>query len=225
MSRILQTKAIVLSRTNYGEADRILNLITPEIGTVSAIAKGVRRERSRLAGGVELLAVSDLTLHRGKGDLWIVTGARLETFFGSILHDYDRLQFAYYVLRDVRRASETVPEPEFYDLLLASLRSLNTPAISLGIIDTWYRLQMAILLGVGLNLATDDAGQKLAADTTYRFDVGEMAFVRDPRGAITTDHIKYLRVASANLPETLGKVNVTDALLQECGRIGQVVHE
>ncbi|HRQ86596.1 MAG TPA: recombination protein O N-terminal domain-containing protein, partial [Candidatus Saccharibacteria bacterium] len=46
-----RTRAIILRRTNYGEADRILQLLTPE-GRKSAIARGVRKEKSKLAGGI-----------------------------------------------------------------------------------------------------------------------------------------------------------------------------
>ena len=53
----LRTEAIILRRTNYGEADRILNMLTPQHGKVSAIAKGVRKAKSKLAGGLELFAV------------------------------------------------------------------------------------------------------------------------------------------------------------------------
>lgn len=53
MQNDLHTRAIVLRRTNYGETDRILNLLTPE-GKKSVLAKGVRREKSKLAGGIEL---------------------------------------------------------------------------------------------------------------------------------------------------------------------------
>src|SRR5258706_3107737 len=47
------TDAIVLSRFDYGEADRILTLITPGGGKVKAIAKGVRRQKSRIDGSLE----------------------------------------------------------------------------------------------------------------------------------------------------------------------------
>ena len=60
----IRTKAIVLRRTNYGEADRILNFLT-EQGVIAAIAKGVRKEKSKLAGAVELFTVSDITHHKG----------------------------------------------------------------------------------------------------------------------------------------------------------------
>ena len=73
MTAIERTKAIVLRRTNYGEADRILTLLTP-LGQRNAIARGVRREKSRLAGGIELFAVSDVVLHRGKGSLYTMAG-------------------------------------------------------------------------------------------------------------------------------------------------------
>ena len=61
----ITTKAIVLSRVNYGEADRIMQVLTPDSGKIGVIAKSVRREKSKLAGGIELLAVCDLVLHQG----------------------------------------------------------------------------------------------------------------------------------------------------------------
>ena len=53
------TEAIVLRRTNYGEADRIIQFSTP-LGHRSAMARGVRKSRSKLAGGVELLSLSQV---------------------------------------------------------------------------------------------------------------------------------------------------------------------
>ena len=62
MSSDLRTQAIILRRTNYGESDRILTLLTPE-GKFSVLARGARKEKSRLAGGIELFSVSDVTIH------------------------------------------------------------------------------------------------------------------------------------------------------------------
>ncbi|MET0980164.1 MAG: DNA repair protein RecO, partial [Candidatus Saccharimonadales bacterium] len=66
----LRTRAIVLRRTNFGEADRILQLLTPD-GKKSVMARGVRREKSKLAGGIELFAVCDVVITEGKGSLGI----------------------------------------------------------------------------------------------------------------------------------------------------------
>lgn len=221
----LRTKAIVLSRVNYGEADRIMQIITPDNGRLGVIAKGVRREKSKLAGGIELLAVCDLVIHQGKGELGIVTSARLDTFFGHILEDYDRLQFAYYVLKDVSKAAELVPEPAFYELAYQALSSLNTASIALPITELWYRLQMAILLGVGINLSTDTNGMKLVEDAAYRFDTGEMSFLYDEHGQYTSNHIKLLRVASAQPPHVIAKVQGIYELLPDISAIGRIAHE
>jgi len=221
----IRTKAIILSRTNYGEADRIMNILTPDNGKLSVIAKGVRREKSKLAGGIELLAISELTLHQGKGNLAIVTSARLDTFFAHILEDYAKLQFIYYVLKDISKAAEALSEPEFYEILRIVLESLNSKTIDSRIIETWYRLQMAILLGVGINLSTDDNGMKLIEDTTYRFDVESMSFAYDAKGQYETDHIKLLRVMSAQPPAIVSQVSRAKELIQQCATIGKIAHE
>ena len=75
-----RVKAIVLRRTNYAEADRVLQLLTPK-GRRSVIAKGVRRERSKLAGGIELFAICDVVIRSGRGDLGLLTSARLSAFY------------------------------------------------------------------------------------------------------------------------------------------------
>ena len=63
-------RAIVLRRTDYAEADRVLQLLTPK-GRRSVIAKGVRRERSKLAGGIELFSLCDVVERSGRGGLGI----------------------------------------------------------------------------------------------------------------------------------------------------------
>ena len=94
-------KAIILRRTDFGEADRIIQCITPR-GQRSAIAKGARRPRSKLAGGIEPLATNELILRRGKGQLQVVGSARMQVYYRRILADYDRLSFAYEALALVR---------------------------------------------------------------------------------------------------------------------------
>jgi len=76
----LKTEAIVLRGIRYGEADRVLHLYTPERGRVSAIAKGVRRAKSRFGGRLEPFFRLNLVLYQGKSDLMTVTSA--ETIAG-----------------------------------------------------------------------------------------------------------------------------------------------
>jgi DNA repair protein RecO (recombination protein O) len=75
MAGPVKTEAVVLRSMRYGEADRILHVYTPMRGKISAIAKGVRRSKSRFGGRLEPFFRLNLELHEGRSDLMTVTGA------------------------------------------------------------------------------------------------------------------------------------------------------
>ncbi len=214
--KVIRTKAIVLRRTNYGEADRIVQLLTPEHGKLSVMAKSVRREKSKLAGGIELFARCDITITTGKGDLGILTGARLEQFYRNIMSDYDRLQFGYEVVKQMSKAADALDEPAFFELLDQALAALDDLEISLVVIKAWFWLQLGILLGVGLNLATDDSGMKLVEDATYNFDSSSGALTFHENGQFNSDHIKLLRLLSAQPPKVAMQVGGMSDLIDDC---------
>jgi DNA repair protein RecO (recombination protein O) len=211
-----RSEAIILRRTNYGEADRILNLLTPERGKVSAIAKGVRKAKSKLAGGLELFATCDVTLLQGKSDMFTVSSARLDKFYGNILKDYDRMQLAYELVKMINRATETVSEPEFYYLLRDSFVYLDVLSVDYRVVEVWFRLGFAGALGVGLNLTTTSTGEPLSAEGRYNFDFGDMAFAPHPSGRFGAEHIKFLRLANAKTPAILRQVSGLDNVLDDC---------
>ena len=211
-----RTEAIILRRTNYGEADRILNLLTPERGKMSAIAKGVRKAKSKLAGGLELFATCDVTLLSGRSDMLTVSSARLVRFYGNILKEYDRMQLAYELVKMINRAAETVGEPELYYLLRDGLAYLDEMSVDHRIVELWFRLRFASSLGVGLNLAATAGGQRLEADRRYNFDFGDMAFAAHPSGKFGAGHIKLLRLAQAKDPAVLRQVSGLDDVLDDC---------
>lgn len=219
-----RTEAIVLRRTNYGEADRIVQLLTPG-GKVSALARGSRRQKSKLAGAIELLALSDITLHDGRGKLSVLTSARLKQFFVHILDDYDRLQLAYYVLKDASRVAEHVTDPELFSIARETLASLDRTDIPLIASELWYRLQLSNLLGVGVNLLRDSDGAKLLADSNYRFDSDAMAFCAQENGNFSSDHIKLLRLAQTNPPAIIAQVAGLNELAPTCLDVVRAAHQ
>ncbi|MBI5309791.1 MAG: DNA repair protein RecO [Actinobacteria bacterium] len=75
MANSLKIEAIVLRKLRYGEADSILHLYTREHGRLGAIAKGVRRSKSRFGGRLEPFFRLELILHEGRGDLATITSA------------------------------------------------------------------------------------------------------------------------------------------------------
>jgi len=211
----LRTRAIVLRRTNYGEADRILQLITPD-GRQTAIARGVRREKSKLAGGIELFAVSDVVLQQGKGDMSILTSVRLVQFYPHILEHYDRMQFGYEVLKQVAKASEIVDEPDWFEITAEVLSALDAASIDIRLIQTWFYLHHSALLGHELSLWRDVDGDALDAEAEYRYDVTEMGLRQVAHGDLTADHIKLLRLVNAKPLKVLVQVGGIDTVLQQC---------
>ena len=210
-----RTRAVILRRTNYGEADRILQLLTPT-GRMSVMARGVRREKSKLAGGIELFAVSDVVVGEGKGQLGVLTSARLVQFYRHILEDYDRMQFAYEVLAQVARASESLDEPEWYDIVTEILMALDVKTVSIQLIQTWFYVRMSAMLGDELNTERDYAGDKLLPDKRYRYDSNEKGFIEASNGEITAGHIKILRLVGAKDLSVLLQVGGMGEYLSEC---------
>ena len=215
-----RTQAIVLRRTNFGEADRILQLLTPE-GRRGVMAKGVRREKSKLAGGIELFAVSDVVLGEGKGDLGILTSAKLIQFYRHILEDYDRLQFGYRAVKLVGAASDTVDEPEWFDLLVEVLAALDATTIPQELIETWFLLRYSGLLGRELNLELDIDGAPLSAEARYRYDSSEEGLRPQQSGEITSDHIKLLRLIGTRSLKVLVQIGGIGSILPECLRVAR----
>ncbi|MDR1300282.1 MAG: DNA repair protein RecO [Candidatus Nomurabacteria bacterium] len=214
--KTLRTDGVILRRTNFGEADRIIKVITQRDGIVSVMAKSVRKEKSKLAGGIELFAICDLNLHFGKSELAVLTGARIKTFFDQILVDYDRLQFAYDVLKRIGKTAESMAEPEFYNLLTETLAALNDVKVSLNLIKVWFYLHLANILGHGLNTATDVSGMKLVEGAHYNFDSHGQVFIFNENGSFGTEHIKFLRVLAQNKPAIVAKIADVDKLSRDC---------
>lgn len=209
------TRAIVLRRTNYGEADRILQLLTPD-GRRSVMARGVRRQKSKLAGGIELFAICDVVLGEGRGELGVLTSSRLVQFYGHIMQDYDRLQFGYFVIQQVTKGSENVDEPEWYDLLSEVFMGLNAVTVPLQLTQTWFYLHFAALLGHQLNVSIDTNGHKLHADRRYRYDAGEQGLREAVSGDVTADHVKLLRLIATRSITVLAQIGGIEHILPDC---------
>ena len=91
MGRAYKTEAVVLRSFRLGEADRVLHLYTLERGRIGAVAKGVRKTKSRFGARLEPLSHGELLLHQGGGDLQTVTGAELITSHRQVREEPYRL--------------------------------------------------------------------------------------------------------------------------------------
>ena len=123
-SRLYSTEAIVLRRNDYGEADRLLTLMTPHLGKLRVMAKGARKITSRKAGHIELFTRTNLLLAKGR-TFDIVSQAELIETYRVLREDMQRGSLAHYFceLADQFGQEDNEDEPLF-NLLADGLRWL-----------------------------------------------------------------------------------------------------
>jgi len=122
--RNYQTEAIIIKKTKLGEADRILALYTPHLGKIQAVAKGVRRPRSKMAGHLELLTHSLVSLARGR-NLDTITGSQTINSFLPLKSDLWLSSCALYATELVNQfTAENIENHSLFQLLLETMEQL-----------------------------------------------------------------------------------------------------
>jgi DNA repair protein RecO (recombination protein O) len=117
-----KAEAVVLRSIRYGEADRVLHLYTAERGRVGAVAKGVRRVKSRMGGRLEPLARVQLVLHEGRGELCTVSQADTVNAHAGLRDSREALERGVQACDAVLRLLDSAePNPAAYNLLCHEL--------------------------------------------------------------------------------------------------------
>lgn len=123
-ARAYKTRGIVLRARNLGEADKILTLFTDERGKIDAVAKGIRRAKSHLAGRLEFVTEAALTMHRGR-NLDVITSAEIERVHWTSIVDPAAFATAHAIVELVDAFCEAdLAMPEIYALLRGALGAL-----------------------------------------------------------------------------------------------------
>jgi DNA repair protein RecO (recombination protein O) len=151
----VKTEAVVLRSIRFGEADRILHLYTPGRGKLGAIAKGVRRARSRFGGRLEPFFRLDLVLHEGRGDLMTVTSAETVAGHPRLREHAGALDSAARACDAVARLFETgEPHPDVFNLLCNELALLEAdPGRATHANQLAFRLKLLLAAGLAPQLS------------------------------------------------------------------------
>jgi DNA repair protein RecO len=221
--KTIVTQGIVLNRTDYGEADRILHFLTPDQGKLTGIAKGVRKSKSKLAGGIELFSTSELSFIVGKSEIYTIISARLIKHFGNIVKELNRTNTGYETIRLLNKATEDNPEAAYFNLLTQTFEALDNLDHDPKVTDVWFKMQLVKLAGHTPNLKTDCDGAVLLQNGFYNFNFDNMCFEsEDPQRAVfNANHIKFLRLGfGASRPQILHNVTGSNKL---AGQIEQLI--
>lgn len=200
---LYRDEGVVLRTLRLGEADRIVTIATPDHGKVRAVAKGVRRTKSRIGARVEPLTHVTLLLWKGR-ELDVITGVEVLDPFRALRSDLDRSMSAMTMLEIVDQvAVEAHPMPEIFNMLVRALRTLEEhPSPALLGAFCWKLLALE-----GLGPRVDACTRCETAGPLVAFDAGEGGFLCHAcrRGqAVSADAFELVRlVLSGGLSRAL----------------------
>jgi DNA repair protein RecO (recombination protein O) len=156
MPASFRTEGVVLRSIRYGEADRVLHLYTRDRGRIGAMAKGVRRVKSRFGGRLEPLFRVELILREGRGDLCTVTSVETVDAHRSLRDRRDSLERATQACDAVLRLLDSQePNRPAYNLLCRQLQLLDRdPAAATRAQALAFRSKLLLAAGFAPELAS-----------------------------------------------------------------------
>ena len=221
-SRLYVTDAIVLSRFDYGEADRIMTLFTPVHGKFKAIAKGVRRTKSRLGGSLEPLAELRVALARGR-TFDVVTQVQVSHAWLRLRDSLECAATAWYLAELADRSLEERHEAEGLYALLRRSYELLDAGMDPGRVARWYELHLADELGVRPEVdRCVECDRMLGADESFRWvpPLGGVLCARCPgppadRVGLSLDALKVLKAYQRLDVEAIAGLRLAPAVERE----------
>jgi DNA repair protein RecO (recombination protein O) len=194
------TDAIVLSRFDLGEADRVLTLITPAGGKLKAIAKGIRRPTSRLGGSLEPFAELTVALARGR-TFDVVTEVRVGHAWLKLRDDLESAATAWYLAELADRSLEERHAAEPLYALLRRAYELLDAGMAPGRVARWFEMHLLDELGVRPEVdRCVECDRMLESGERFRWvpPVGGVVCERCPgpphdRTALSLDALKVLK--------------------------------
>jgi DNA repair protein RecO (recombination protein O) len=209
------TEAIVLSRFDYSEADRILTLITPAGGKIKAIAKGIRRPTSRIGGSVEPFAELRLALAVGR-TFDVITQVEVIHPWLNLRDDLVSFGTASYIAELANGTLEERHGAENVYLLLKRAYEILDAGMAPGRVARWFEIHLADELGVRPEVdRCVECGRLVEADERYRWmpPLGGVLCERCPgppfeRAGLTLEALKLLKAYQRQDVEALAALRV-----------------
>lgn len=156
MAGSFKTEAVVLRSIRFGEADRVLHLYSADRGRLGAVAKGVRRTRSRMGGRLEPLSRVRLVLHEGRGDLCTVSAVDTVSSHPGLRERRQSLERASQACESILRLLDSAePNSAAYHLLCNQLALLDAqPDAATRAQSLAFRVKLLLAAGFAPELAS-----------------------------------------------------------------------
>lgn len=144
---IIKTKGIVLLESNMGDFDKMVSILTPDIGKIGCAAKGARKPKSPLLAGTQFLSFSDLVIFSGANSYNINSCEAIEVFY-NIRKDLEKLTYASFIARLVYDVTdENQYTYKILQLFLNTLYMISETDVDMDFILSVFEIRLMVLLG------------------------------------------------------------------------------
>lgn len=226
--RVYRTEALIVRRSDFSEADRLLTLVTPG-GKRRVVAKGVRKTTSRLAGHIELFAHTSMLLAHGR-NLDIITQSQIVQGFATLRANLNRLSCAYYAaeLYDKVTPEEAEENRPLFQLMVQTFAALDS-TVALDLVLRSYELHLLHIIGYRPHLHRCVVCQEPLTEQADRFSptLGGVLCPRDAqadRNALPMSFsafklLRYLQSAgdTASPYEAVAQLRLSEGVRAEAG--------
>lgn len=144
---VIKTKGIIISEHNSGDFDKVLIILTPDLGKITCFAKNVRRPKSTFLAGTSLFAFSNIIVYKGAGSYKLNSCETIEVFY-NLRIDLDKLNIATYITQLINNTTyENAQSYRILQLYLNTLYMISETEKEHNFIETVFKIRLMCLLG------------------------------------------------------------------------------
>ena len=229
-SRLYRIEVIIMHRSDVGEADRLLTVLSRERGKLRVNAKGARKTGSRKGGHIELFTRSKMLIAKGHTDIDIVSQVEMTEAYRGLHEDLTRSTYAHYAIELVDAfAEEGSEQPELFDLLAEALGWFST-TLNLSLTTRFFELKLLTLSGYQpqvFNCAErGEALVEIQADEFYGWSPAKGGVLcpshaqdRSDAGRLSLSALKVLRHAFRSDYAAFTALNLREAVQSEVEQV------
>lgn len=213
--RIVKTKGIIIAEKMMSDFDKVLTILTPNIGKIECVAKGARRPKSLLMAGTQFLCFGEYLLYKGSDNYSMNSCETIELFY-NIRTDLDKLKYAVYITKIINDVTtENQNNYRILQLYLNTLYVISNTDKNLELITSIFRLRLMAIIGYKPEINECKICKK--TEDITKFSIKDNGIKcrecgKTDKGAIeisqtTKDAIRYIMLADAkkiysfNIPE------------------------
>jgi DNA repair protein RecO (recombination protein O) len=223
----VKVSGVVIAENNMGDYDKMITLLTPNLGKISCSARGARRSKSLLLSGTQFLCFGEYQLFKGSDTYRINSCETIEMFY-NIRTDLDKLMYASYITKIVNDVTtENQNSYNTLKLFLNTIYAISETDKSLALITSVFKLRLLKILGFAPNTKTCVSCKE--TENLTHFSIIDNGFkcsncAKQDTGAIhmseaTQNAIKYIMITD---PKKIFSFSLSDESLKELELISNI---